>query len=85
MYVNKIIELDVTGLQMLLHRGEISSKDILNSYIYRIKQFGEKINCWEAMDFESALYEAEKIDGKGFQNEKVLNGIPFSEIGRAHV
>ena len=75
-----LYKLTIGELGVLLKNKEATSKDILNSYIKRIKEADPKVSAYLYNDFEEAERNAEAADkiidsGGGFHP---LTGIPLS-------
>jgi aspartyl-tRNA(Asn)/glutamyl-tRNA(Gln) amidotransferase subunit A len=72
--------LTIHKLSDLLKRGEISSKDIVNSCLNRIEEIEHKINSFITLDKDEVLKQAEEIDRR-LRNKKELGdlaGIPIA-------
>ena len=69
-----------TELASSIQHGEITSTELLNLYLNRIKQYNNDINAIVAMDFEAArarAAEADKALAQG-QNWGPLHGLPMT-------
>ena len=61
-----------------LQKGEISSLDLVNACIERIKKTDKKLHCFLATDFDNAIKQAKEVDKKIKKGGKIkmLEGIP---------
>lgn len=75
----KIYELKAWEMKEKLEKGEISSREILESHLDRIEEVEENINAFISMDKEGALEEADRIDRMIANKEDLglLAGIPL--------
>ncbi len=82
-----LYKLTIDELSSLLHKKEIKSVDILNSYIKRIEELDPEISAYLYTDFDEAFKNAEAADriisSAGNENPGVsgipaLTGIPLS-------
>lgn len=72
--------LSISELSNLIINSEITSEDIVGSYIKRIEETDGSLKAFITINKEEALAEARKIDGKIKKGEKVgaLAGIPLA-------
>jgi len=69
-----------TELTQAIRRGEISSVDLLNLYLYRIRRYNKDINAVVALDIKAArarAQEADKALARG-ENWGPLHGLPMT-------
>ncbi|CAN5473408.1 amidase [soil metagenome] len=69
----------VTQLADLIRHRKISSMDLTNMYLTRLKRYGPKLNCTVTLTEELALTQAEKADREIKQGKYrgSLHGIPW--------
>ncbi len=77
--MSKITEMTIKALSEALKEGEITSVEIIEAYLDRIKKVDSEINAFLALN-EKALEEAKNSDGRRKKNQSLseLDGIPVS-------
>ncbi len=72
-------QLTVPELSELLESRKLSSRECVSYFAERIDRLNPSLNCFVALDFESALGKAGEIDERRARNRRVgsLAGIPF--------
>jgi amidase len=63
----------------LIAAGEVSSREVVQTYLDRIAQLDPQLNAWRIVFAERALAEADQADGRrGAGNERPLLGVPVA-------
>ena len=78
--VNPLLFKSATELTGLIRKGEITSLDLLNLYLYNIQRNNDDINAVVALDIEAARLRAAEADralARG-QNWGPLHGLPMT-------
>lgn len=57
-----ILDMDATGLAEKIKQGELSSLEVTETFINRLKEINPQINCLVEDRFEEARQEAQKAD-----------------------
>jgi aspartyl-tRNA(Asn)/glutamyl-tRNA(Gln) amidotransferase subunit A len=65
--------LDIAGLRSLLHRREVSPREVLEALQARIAEVDPRIGAYLSLDFEDAARQADKVDV-----ELPLGGVPIA-------
>lgn len=75
-----LINFSATELRRKILNGEISSKEVVESYLDRIEKVEDNIEAFITLDREEALKAAEEVDRKIDNGDKVgvLAGIPIA-------
>lgn len=69
----------LAGLSSALKQGEISSVELTQQYIDRVKQHGDALNCFITVTEEQALAEAKQADEQIAQGSAgALTGVPIA-------
>src|SRR4028119_568515 len=71
---------DTVGIARAIRAGEISAKAVVSAALERITTKNEPFNCFTAVTTDTALAQAERIDGVIAQGENPgpLAGVPFA-------
>jgi amidase len=63
----------------LIAAGEVSSRELVQTYLDRIGRLDPKLNAWRIVFAERALAEADQADARrGAGNERALLGVPVA-------
>jgi len=62
MTTNDLAALDVTGLQSLVRRRDVSPREVLEALVARITELDSQIGAYLSFDLEKAIQEAKKVD-----------------------
>ena len=63
----------------LIAAGEVSSRELVQTYLDRIARLDPQLNAWRIVFAERALAEADQADGRrGAGNERALLGVPIA-------
>ncbi len=75
-----ILDLDIVELTGKVKSGDITSRQVIESYFENIEKVEEEVNAFISLDKELALEKADKIDAKLEAGEELgsLAGVPIS-------
>jgi amidase len=63
----------------LIAAGEVSSRELVQTYLDRIARLDSQLNAWRVVFAERALAEADQADARrGAGNERALLGVPIA-------
>jgi amidase len=63
----------------MIAAGEVSSREVVQTYLDRIAQLDPQLNAWRIVFAERALAEADQADARrGAGNERLLLGVPIA-------
>src|SRR6266542_2875205 len=78
--MEKLNNLSATRLVELIDKGEVSSREVTQHFIDKIKEVNPSLNAVVIELFENALKEADKADEQFKQGKRLgkLHGLPFT-------
>ena len=70
----------------LVRAGEVSSRELVERYLFRIQRFDDELNAFRAVYWERALEEADRVDRRRAAGEEMpLAGVPMAVKDRFDV
>lgn len=84
---SQLVAMDATSIAGAIQNKQITSKEVVSTYIAHILKTNPNINAMVEDRFEAALYEANELDQMLARGEVIgpLHGVPISVKESLHV